>query len=198
MNTTTSPEQQIEGNIGSQDKPQGPRTGRSNKLVYAIGGLFLAIAVIAAVGFGLWSFQLNTRLTATQNQLVSLQGDYAKMKADLAKLTTDLSQTNSSLDQTKADLDTAKSDLAKAQADLGTANSEVAARRAQMDTAKKLSAVLEAIVNGEDAVEIGARVVATGDAQLISSWRTLVQTPTQENSVAFTEYLFRATSAALQ
>lgn len=156
----------------------------SNKIINIVGGFFLVIATIAAVGLGVWGYQLNTRLTVTQKQLASLQGDYAKLKADNAQLSTNLGQTESSLEQTK-------SDLAKAQIDLKTANSDKAIQRAKMEKAKKLMSVADAIwVNGESDNAIRATAEATGDPILIDSLDTLIKAPNAKNYQVFNEYLF--------
>jgi hypothetical protein len=164
----------------------------SNKIIYIVGGFFLVIAIIAAVGLGVWGVQLNNRLAATQKQLVSFQGDYAKLKADNAQLSMNLSQTNSTLEQTK-------SELAKAQSDLKTANSDKAAQLSTINAVKNLMPVVDAIwVTGENDNAITAKVKATGDTKLIDLWDAIIKTPSSKTGQAFAEYLFGAIDTALK
>ena len=138
------------------------------------------------MGLGVWAYQLNTRLTATQKQLASLQTDYNKLKADNAQLTTDLAQTNATLEQTK-------SDLAKSQSDLKTANNDKAAQRTKMDTAKNLMTVVDAIwVTAENNTGVTSKIKATGDARLSDLWSAFVKTPSAKGLADFDEYLFGA------
>jgi cell division protein FtsB len=175
------------GRIGEIDeikKFQIVEDDMSNKIIYIVGGFFLVVAIIAAVGLGVWGYQLNTRLAATQTQLASLQGDYAKLKADNAQLSTNLSQTNSTLEQTK-------SDLTKAQSDLKTANSDKAAQLSTINAVKNLMPVVDAIwVTGENDNAITAKVKATGDTKLIDLWDAVLKTPNATTGQAFNEYLF--------
>jgi septal ring factor EnvC (AmiA/AmiB activator) len=158
----------------------------TNKIIYTVGGLFLAIAILTALGLGIWTYELNMKLNATQKQLASLQSDYNKLKSDDAQVTSNLSQTSLTLNQTK-------SDLAKAQSELAMANSDKTGMRAKMDEAYKLMAVYEAaLVNGENDTGISAKVSATGDSRLISLWKTLEQTPNSANGSTFDKYLIEA------
>lgn len=192
MNTSTSGEQQIEATSGQRDGRQAPRANAVNKVVTIILGLLLLIAVVAAAGLGVWSYQLNTRLAAAQEQLASLQADLGKLKADHAKVTADLSQANSTIDQTK-------SGLSKAQADLKTANSTIASHRTQMDLAGSLMGIVAATFESDqDPSEVEAMVIRTGDAKLIGLWNTMMRTPSNENLLAFYQYLFGRIDVALK
>jgi hypothetical protein len=154
-----------------------------SKIAAIVGGVFLVIAIAAAIGLGIWGYQLNTNLTATQKQLASLQSDYNKLKADDTKVTANLSQTSSTLDQTK-------SDLAKAQSDLAKANSDKNGQRAKMDAARSFVNVLEAlVVNSENQTGVEAKIIETGDSQLINLWSTVKKSTTTANVSAFNDYL---------
>src|SRR5258708_4341165 len=164
----------------------------ANKLIYSIGGLFLVIAIAAAIGLGIWAYQLNGNLTGVQKQLASEQSGYKKLKTDDAQVTANLSQTSATLDKTKSDLATAQSDLTKA-------NSDKAGLRAKMDSAYKLMAVYEAaLVNGENNIGVSAKVIATGDSQLNNLWKTLEQTPNTVNGAAFDKYLIETVLSDLR
>ncbi len=191
MNTTTLGEQKIEASVDAQGGSQAPRGNRLKWIAYILLGLFLVGAVAASAGLVVWSNRLSSSLSTTQAQLASLQADYGKA-------TTELTQANSALSQTRADLATANSDLAKARADLKAASADVAARRAQMNQASELNVVVEALVNGESATAINAKVLRTGDNQLISLWDTVIRTPNEKNYLAFQKYLVMAISTALK
>ncbi len=192
MNTTTVSDHQVGESAGLQAARQAPSAGSAPKAIFIFGGLLLLIAVVAAAGLGIWSYQLRSNLAAAESQLASLQGDYGKLKADYAKLTADLGQANSTIDQ-------AKSDLGKANADLKAVQSEIAAERARLDAARKLMAVLEAVSsNNPDPAEVNAQVFNTGDARLSSLWNAVVRMPSDDNALAFAEYLWEAMRTALK
>ena len=164
----------------------------SNKIMYTVGGVFLVIAVVAVVGLGIWAYQLNTNLAATQKQSASLQSDYNKLKADDTQVTANLSQAQATLAQTK-------SDLAKAQTNLTTANSDKTALQSKIDAAKSFMAVVDAdFVNGENLLGIETQVKATGDAKLINLLDTDMKTPNAANATAYYDYLFEAIDNALK
>lgn len=139
------------------------------KIFTIVGGLLLVIAILAAVGLGIWAYTLNTKLNAAQKQLASLQGDYNKLKSDNTQLTSNLNQTNSTLDQSK-------SDLAKTQSDLATANSDKTALQAKIDMAKKYMTVVDAVfVTQENDAGVTAKILATGDTTLINLLDTVTR-----------------------
>ncbi len=192
MNTTTVSDHQVGESAGLQAARQAPSARSAHKAIFIFGGLLLLIAVVAAAGLGIWSYQLRSNLADAESQLASLQGDYGKLKADYAKLTADLGQANSTIDQ-------AKSDLGKANADLKAVQSETAAERAKLDAARKLMAVLEAVSStNPDPAEVNAQVFNTGDARLSSLWNAVVRMPSDDNALAFAEYLWEAMRTALK
>jgi peptidoglycan hydrolase CwlO-like protein len=162
------------------------------KILIIIGGLSLVIAIVAAVGLGVWANQLNAKVTATQKQLASVQADLDKLKSDNTKLTADLGQTNSTLGQSK-------SDLAKAQTDLKKAETDKAGQRSKMDDVKTMMTVVNAIfVNGENDASVTRKIAATGDIKLMDLWDTLTKSPTTNNGKAFSDYLFGAIDDAVK
>ncbi len=192
MNTTTVLDIQVEENAGLQVARQAPGAKGSHKVIFIFGGLLLLMAVVAAAGLGIWSYQLRSRLATAENQLTTLQGDYGKLRADYAKLTADLGRANSTIDQARAD-------LGKAGADLKAVQSEIAAQRAKLDAARKLMAVLEAASsNNPDPAEVNAQVFNSGDARWASLWNAVVRVPSDENALAFGEYLWEAMRTALK
>jgi septal ring factor EnvC (AmiA/AmiB activator) len=163
-----------------------------NKILTIAGVVILVVAVIAAAGLGVWGYQLNTKISSTQKQIVSLQGDYDKLKADNAQLTTNLSTTNATLDKNK-------SDLAKIQADLKSVNSDIADERTRINKAKKLTDVAISIfVKRENVDLLTNQIGATGDAKLIASWFLVISTPTQKHVKDFSDYLFESLSDAVK
>ena len=167
------------------------KSGIWKKVFTILAGAVLVVAVVTAVGLGVWAYQLNTRLTATQKQLATLQGDFDKLKADNASLTSNLKQANT-------DLDKSKSDLAKSQDDLELANTEKSAQQIKIDTAKNLMPVIDALfVSGENDMAIEAKINKTGDASLINLWNALVKTPNAKNAISFNEYLFGVIDSAV-
>ncbi len=192
MNTTTVSNHQVGESAGLQAVRQAPSVKSAYKAIFIFGWLLLLISILAAAGLGTWSYQLRTRLAAAESQLVSVQGDYGKLKADHAKLTADLSQANSTIDQIT-------SDLGKTNADLKAVQGEVAAERAKLDAARKLMAVLEAASsNNPDPAEVNAQVFNAGDARLASLWNAVVRMPSDENALAFAEYLWETMRNALK
>ncbi len=188
MNTSTFPQPQID------ERPAEQPAHAANKLntgVAIIGALFLVIAIVAASALGVWSYQLNTKLAATQAQLASLQVEHDQLKADHTSLAAERTQLNATIEQGKAD-------LAKAYADLNTANDRVAAQRAKMELAKNLMSISEATVNGDSYTAIEEMVRRTQDSQLIGLWNTLARSPNEENLLAFYQYLSEAFSTALE
>ncbi len=192
MNTATLDEQQVEREIVSANTHQAPKANILGRVVVVVGALLLVLVLAAAAGLGIWTHQLNTALNATQKSLSSLQEDYDQLKADNAKLTTDLNQANSTLQQTKSDLDNTK-------AEMQAANHDVATQRAHMDTAKRLAAIMEAMLaNDESPAGVQAKIYNSGDAQLISLWDEYLRRPSTANLLAFYRYLFGAISTALR
>ncbi len=195
MDTTTLNEQQVD------DRPAehaAHRTDKPNKAFTIVGALLMVIAIVAAVGLGVWSYQLNTKLTTTQaqltttqSQLASLQAQHDQLKTDHANLATERTRLNATIEQGKAD-------LAKVNADLNTANDQITAQRAKLDLAKTLMSISEAAVNGEGIPVIDDMVRRTKDTQLITLWNAVVRSPTEENAVAFYQYLSDALANALE
>jgi len=162
-----------------------------SKTISFIVAFFLVISIAAAVGMGVWGYQLNSKLMAAQKQLASVQGDLDKAKADNAQLSTELAQTNSTLVQTKAE-------LVKTQSDLKAANSDNTNQQARLEKAQKIMAVADAIfVLGENDKLVKALVVDTGDSKLLNLFDTAMQTPNTNNMAIFLEYLFGAIDDAL-
>lgn len=194
MDTTTSPEPQIDESARMSKggaEHQAHESHKPNTVAVILGWLFAVIAVMTAMALGLWSYQLNSRLALTRDQLASLQADYNQLKSDHANLASERTQTNATLENTKAE-------LAKAYADLNTANSALAAQKAQVGTARKLIAIVEAtLTSGEDPTGVQANIYNSGDDQLINLWETVLQRPNEQNLLAFYRYLFGAIGAAL-
>ncbi len=189
MNTNMLPDQTMQEKTGGNDGHPLPRL--KTTMIYLLGGMFLMIMLLIAVGLGVWSYQLSSRLTATQAQLVTLQGDYGKSKSANTQLITDLGLANSNLDQ-------AKIDLADANAKLETANRKLESTQVQMDLARSLMKVVEGMyVDNENALEIDAKVINTGDDQLISLWKKAALSSNEEDFLAFNQYLFQEISDAL-
>ena len=170
-----------------------------SKIVSIILGVFLGIAIIVAAGLGIWAYQLNTNLTATQKKLTSLQSDYDTLKTNNGQLTTNLSQVNSELDQTKTTLTNTQSQLTSAQSDLTKANGDNSALQSKIARVKPLIDIALAIfVNGENDTGIEAKVKATNETQLISSWNTYKKSHSRTDVAAFINNLFNTMNDALK
>lgn len=101
------------------------RNKASNPLAMIFVWLFLFLALTSAVGLVFWAYQLNSNLTAKQQELAELQADYDQLKKDHEKQTADLGQANSELDKVKQDLSTAQADLEKAKSNNETLQGKI-------------------------------------------------------------------------
>jgi len=85
------------------------------KVLYIAGGLFLIIAIAAAVGLGFWAYRLNS-------QLEQANADYQALKSDYDSLSAEYSQAQADFDAKSTQAD---ADLSDALAQVTTLESEV-------------------------------------------------------------------------
>jgi septal ring factor EnvC (AmiA/AmiB activator) len=158
-------------------------------------GLLTFLLLVAVTGLGVWGYTLNTRLNATQQQLITLQGEHAKLQADFATLTGDKEKLTNDLTQTKTDLDKANADLATAQADLKKSQDENKALTAQISKSSKYADILYTWFtsnNPSDIFRIDSQITAAKDSKLTSLWNKLTSAPSEDKFGELFTYLVTA------
>jgi hypothetical protein len=155
-------------------------------------GIFSFILLVAVAGLGYWGYTLNTKLTATQQQLTALQGGHSKLQADYAALTSDHEKLNTDLTQSKADLEKANTDLTTTQASLKKSQDQNKNLNAQIDKASKLTEVLYAWTTStepSDVFRIDTLIKEANDQQLITQWDNLTRSPSNDAFGKFLNFL---------
>jgi type VI protein secretion system component VasF len=152
-------------------------------------GIFSFILLVVVAGLGYWGYTLNTKLTATQQQLTALQEEHGKLQADYATLTSDHEKLNTDLNQSKTDLEKVNTDLTTTQASLKKSQDQNKNLNAQIDKASKLAEVLYAWTTSNepsDVFRIDSLIKEANDQQLITQWDNLTRSPSND---AFGKFL---------
>jgi uncharacterized protein HemX len=155
-------------------------------------GLFALILIIVVAGLGYWGYTLNTKLTATQQQLAALQGEHGKLQTDFATLTSNHEKLNTDFTQSKTDLEKANTDLSTTQSNLKKLQDQNSKLNAQIDKASKLAEVLYAWTTSSepsDVFRIDSLIKEANDQQLITQWDNLTKSPSNDAFGQFVIFL---------
>jgi len=101
------------------------------KSLYIVGGLFVTAVFAAAVGLGIWAYNLNTQLTQSHTEYQSLKSDYDKLNGDYTKLDSEYSKAQADF---KAQSDQADADLSESKAQVTKLENEVAKLQSENDS----------------------------------------------------------------
>src|SRR5215467_12191571 len=106
------------------------------KVLFGIGGLIVMAVFVAAIGLGVWSFNLNKQLSQAQAANHALQAKYDALNTEYAQAKEDFNAKS-----TKADADLAKvnSDLSLAQIQIKSLQADL--KKAQDENAKMKSSL---------------------------------------------------------
>jgi uncharacterized phage infection (PIP) family protein YhgE len=174
---------------------QIPEKKRSKvRLASIVLGILVFLFFVAFAWVGYWTYQLNTQLTDTQQQLSALKAEHEKLQSDYQTLSSEKDQLNKDLEKSNADLATAQSDLSKSK----QKSSDLTQK---MDKASKLVDVLHAWLTSDEAsdvFEINALIDKSGNQDLINEWSKLMKSPSDEAFGNFVEYLATATRDSLK
>ncbi len=179
------------------------KKSRSKVILAYVGLGVLVLLLVAALGWvGYWTYDLNTQLTHTQQQLVAQQADYAKLQADYATLNNTLKgeneKLNTELAQVKADLEKANTDLATAQSDLSKSQDQSKKLAAKIDKASKLAEILYVVStakNDADFLRLDKLIRDSNNSALTLNWMGI---SSQADFNDFLDYLILATRDSLK
>jgi len=148
------------------------------KVLYIVGGLFVTVVFVAAVGLGVWANKLNTQLTQAQADNQALQSKYDNLGAEYAQAQTDFQaqSTQAQADLTKAgdDLSAAQAQINNLEGDLKKANDENAKLNTNLTEIKSKVEILNAFWFMSDSA-FQRKADASGDEQLQMLYTKLVK-----------------------
>lgn len=172
-----------------------PEKKRSKlRLTSIVLGILIFLFFVAFAWVGYWTYQLNTQLTDTQQQLASLQAEHEKLQADYQTL-------SGEKDKVNADLEKANTDLANVQADLSKSQQKSSDLTRKMEKAGKLFDVVYVWITSTEASDIfkiNSQIEKSGDQNLINKWNALKKSPSDDAVDEFIEYLLKTTRDSLK
>ncbi len=164
------------------------------RLTSIVLGILIFLFFVAFAWVGYWTYQLNTQLTDTQQQLASLQAEHEKLQTDYQAL-------SGEKDKLNADLEKANTDLANVQADLSKSQQKSSDLTRKMEKAGKLFDVVYVWITSTEASDIfkiNSQIEKSGDQNLINKWNALKKSPSDDAVDEFIEYLLKTTRDSLK
>lgn len=148
-----------------------PVLTETKKSSFSIVTVLLIVALLAAIGLGVWGFMLSNNVKATQSAYAELQSKHEALTKEKNTVSTDLETAKTSLDTAKKDLEKAKKDLADQQAALTKVQDEMTKLKANTDKAVKFLEVMSAYwVSDPDSDKVSELIEAIGDAELTKTY----------------------------
>jgi septal ring factor EnvC (AmiA/AmiB activator) len=155
-----------------------------NKIFYIIGGFFLVIAISAAVGLGVWAYNLNIQLTQARTDYQTLKSGNEKLNNAYNDLTTESSKTQTDLAAAQAQIENLQGQLKKAQEDNDSLNARITAIQG------KVSILYTSEFGTETTID--AKINASGDDQLKQLWTAWKNTRSRDDNIKFRDYIIQS------
>jgi len=158
------------------------------KILFVFGGLFFVIALVAAVGLGVWAYRLNTQLAQARTDYQALQNDYEKLDSEYSPAKAEFEAKS---DQAKADLDDAKSQAAKLQSEVGKLQSENKAFRNKLAEIQNNVTMLSDFWFMSDSV-FERKVNASADQELKKLYANLQESQQWDDLIEILSYMIQS------
>ncbi|SRR6266498_814264 len=135
------------------------------RIVYYIFGVIISLLVLTSIaGLGVYAYNSNNNLKATQEQLHGLQVTYDQLKADHSDL-------NNKYNQATTDLKVANDKIASLEGELRMAKEQNQKFEQTIKIAKLNMNVLNGLFDDSLSLQdMEARITATGNADLTAKW----------------------------
>ena len=158
------------------------------KILYVVGGLLFVVAIVASVGFGVWSYRLNS-------QLSQAQADYQELESEYSKLSTEYSDAKAEFeiksDQANADLEKALAEATKLESDVKKLQSENNRYRTKMAEIQDKVAMLSDFWFLSDSM-YEDKVAASDDEQLKELYAKMQQSDELNDFIEFMSYMIKS------
>src|SRR6266498_2916125 len=138
------------------------------RIVYYIFGVIISLLVLTSIaGLGVYAYNSNNNLKATQEQLHGLQKDYDQLKANHSDL-------NNKYNQATTDLKVANDKIASLEGELKMVKEQDQKIEQTIQIAKLNMDVLNGLFDDSISLEdMEARIAATGNSEMSEKWSAI-------------------------
>lgn len=158
------------------------------KILFALGGLLFIVALVAAVGLGMWAYRLNTELAQSRTDYQALQTKYDELDSEYSVAKAEFEAKS---DQAKADLDDAEAQVAKLQIEVGKLESENKSLRTRLAKIQNSVAMLSDFWFMSDSV-FERKVNASDDQELKRLYAKLQESQQWDDAIEIMSYMIQS------
>ena len=158
------------------------------KILLVVGGLLFIASITASVGFGVWSYRLNSQLSQAQADYQDLESKYGKLSSEYGDAKAEF-ETKS--DQADADLEEAAAEVTKLESDVRKLQSENDRLRSKMSEIQDKVTMLSDFWFLSDSM-FEDKVAASDDEQLKELYAKMQDSDDLESLIEFMSYMIQS------
>jgi len=171
----------------------------SSKIFTIIGALLVTALFVAAVGLGVWGYNLNNQLTQSQADNKALQAKYDDLSAEYTQAQLNFKAQSekaaAELAQTQGELTTAQAQIAKLEGDLKKSQDGNAELQANLEAIKSKVDILNTFwFKSTSAFE--KKVENSGDSKLVSLYANYKKSANTNNFLDLFNYMIESIADA--
>jgi len=157
------------------------------KVLYVVGGLFLIIAITAAVVLGFWAYRLNSQLKQAHADYQALKSDYDSLNAKYSQAQADFDAESTQAD---ADLSDALAQVTKLESEVKKLENQNNQLRTRMAEIQDNVAMLSDFWFTSDS-NFERKVKASGDEELKKLYSNLQESQAFEDYIDLMSYMIQ-------